>query len=155
MTSPPVARGPTHVVTCFLLRHEDGDERIFLVRRSEHVRTYRGAWAGVSGYLEAGVEPLAQAYTELWEETSLDRAAVRLLASGEPLAVANAAAGLSWVVHPFLFAILAPDRMRTDWEATATMWVAPDAVTQLATVPRLAETLARVYPPPGAPDGSG
>ena len=50
--SDDVHAPPTHVVTCFLLRRtRDGDE-ILLVRRSQRVRTYRGSWASVSGYVE-------------------------------------------------------------------------------------------------------
>ena len=42
--------------------------------------TYREKWAGMSGYLESG--PLAQAHTELREETSLEREDVSTPDSG-------------------------------------------------------------------------
>jgi 8-oxo-dGTP diphosphatase len=137
---------PTHVVTAFLLRWDRGQDEILLVRRSQRVRTYRGAWAGVSGYLEPGVTPLDQLYTEMSEEVSLPRDAVQLLRAGEPLAVQDDAQGQSWVVHPFLFALADPDRIRTDWEATEHRWVTPQEVSAQPTVPMLAEALARVYP---------
>ena len=137
----------THVVTCFLLRQDNGD-RILLVRRSERVRTYRGAWAGISGYLEPSVTPLEQAYTELREETGLARDDVRLLRAGEPLSFEDTALGQAWTVHPFLFAIRAPERIQTDWEATAHQWIAPAELATLPTVPKLAEALAAVYPAP-------
>jgi ADP-ribose pyrophosphatase YjhB (NUDIX family) len=145
MTKEPITE-PTHVVTAFLLRRDRGRDEVLLVRRSQRVRTYRGAWAGVSGYLEPGVTPLDQAYTELAEETSLPRDAVELLRVGGPLAVRDEAQGLSWVVHPFLFTLAQPDRIRTDWEATEHRWVAPAEVAGLSAVPMLAEALARVYP---------
>ncbi len=141
---------PTHVVTAFLLRRDRGKDEILLVRRSQRVRTYRGAWAGVSGYLEPGVTPLEQAYTELREEVALPADAVRLLREGEPLAVHDAAQALSWVVHPFLFALAEPERIRTDWEATEHRWAPPAELAQAPTVPMLAEALARVYPEQGA-----
>jgi len=137
---------PTHVVTCFLLRRDRGKDELLLVRRSQKVRTYRGAWAGVSGYLEPGVTPLQQAYTEIREEVALPFDAVQLLREGEPLAVSDAARSLSWVVHPFLFALPQPDRIQTDWEATEHQWVTPAELAQLQTVPMLADALARVYP---------
>lgn len=138
---------PTHVVTNFLLRHDAGHDRVLLVRRSQRVRTYRGAWAGVSGYVEPGVTPLDQAYTELREETGLERGDVKLLRTGAPIAFDDAQLGQSWVVHPFLFAIDNPDRIRTDWEATEHHWVAPADIPTYETVPKLAEALAAVYPP--------
>lgn len=144
---------PTHVVTCFLLRTTDGQDEVFLVRRSEHVRTYQGAWAAISGYLETA-DPLDQAYTELREEAALDRSDVRLVRSGEPVAFRDTAIGQSWVVHPFLFALRDGAALRTDWEASDSRWVAPDAVAALPSVPLLANALARVYPIRGGGTGA-
>ena len=143
-TNSPV---PTHVVTSFLLRRDQGEDCVLLVRRSDRVRTYRGAWGAVSGYLEPGVTPLEQARTEMREEAGVDEPSATLLRSGEPLAVDDDAQGLHWVVHPFLFLLMTPDAVRTDWEATDHRWVRPDEVTSYPTVPKLAEALSAVYPP--------
>lgn len=138
----------THVVTCFVLRSAaTGADEVLLVRRSERVRTYRGAWAGISGYLEPGVTPLEQAYTELREEAALASSDVALLREGEPLPVRDEENALAWVVHPFLFRLREGAALTTDWEATAHQWVLPDEVRQLQTVPKLAEALAAVYAP--------
>jgi 8-oxo-dGTP pyrophosphatase MutT (NUDIX family) len=143
--SQPI-EAPTHVVTCFVLRRGPDGDAVLLVRRSERVRTYRGAWAAVSGYLEPNVTPIEQAYTELREETGLDRTDVVLLRTGEPLAFRDAQLAQSWVVHPFLFSVASSERIRTDWEATEHRWVPPVDVATFPTVPMLAEALARVYP---------
>ncbi len=148
--SSPAPSGPTHVVSCFLLRRDRGRDEVLLAQRSERVRTYRGAWAAISGYVEPGVTPLEQAYTEIREETALQRDDVELLRTGEPLPFTDANIGQAWVVHPFLFA-LAPgalERLRTDWEATTTQWIAPGAIASLPTVPMLAEAFARVFGKP-------
>src|SRR5262249_16216053 len=100
---------PTHVVTSFVLRTDRGHDEVLLVRRSEKVRTYRGAWGGISGYVEPGVTPLQQAYQELSEEAGLAQQDLRLLRAGEPLAFRDEAIGQSWVVHPYLFEIAQPD----------------------------------------------
>jgi hypothetical protein len=55
----------THVVTCFLER--DSDKKIALLRRSQMVGTYKGRWAGVSGYIEKENTPLKQAFEEIRE----------------------------------------------------------------------------------------
>ena len=145
---------PTHVVTCFVLRTDAEGERVLLVRRSDRVRTYRGAWAAISGYLEAGVTPIDQAYTELREEASLGRDDVALVRQGEPIPVADAAAGLNWVVHPFLFRLLALDNVATDWEAAESRWVPPAEIGRLPTVPQLAEAFAAVAPRRGGGDSA-
>jgi 8-oxo-dGTP diphosphatase len=134
-----------NVVTCFLLRRSGGDDEILLLRRSQQVGTYRGRWAGVSGYME-GSDPLSQAYTEVEEETGLVRDDVQLLRAGEPLEVVDAEADRRWIVHPFLFEVREPARIRADWEHTETRWIQPEEVFQYETVPQLAETLMRVYP---------
>jgi 8-oxo-dGTP pyrophosphatase MutT (NUDIX family) len=145
MASPDEA--PTEVVTCFLLRKAPEGDLVLLVRRSQRVRTYQGAWAGISGYLEPGVTPLEQAYTELSEEAGLERTDMDLLRTGAPLTFHDAQVGQSWTVHPFLFALLSTDRVRTDWEATEHRWVRPADVRTYTTVPMLVEALNSVFPP--------
>lgn len=146
-TDPGGSGGPTHVVTCFLLRRDRGRDEVLLARRSERVRTYRGAWAAISGYVELNVAPTDQAYQEIQEETGLARDEVTLARSGEPLAFHDPDIAQDWVVHPFLFIAKRPDAVQRDWEAHEFAWMPPEAVAGLATVPRLAEALARVYPP--------
>jgi len=137
-----------NVVTCFLLRRSGGEDEILLLRRSQQVGNYRGRWAGVSGYIEE-TDPLTQAYAEISEETGLASEDVQLLRTGEPLAVVDAQAERRWLVHPFLFEVSEPARIRTDWEHIETRWIQPKDIFQYETVPELAEALMRVYPLPG------
>jgi len=137
---PPEASPVRDVVTAFLIH----DGRILVLRRSDRVGTYRGLWAGVSGYLEA--EPLEQAYREIAEETGLDRDAVSLVKAGAPLRVDDRESGRRWRVHPFLFAVADPAGIRLDWEHRERRWVWPNEIERLETVPALADALARVYP---------
>lgn len=136
---------PVGVVTCFLLRRTAGGDRILILRRSQRVGTYRGRWAGVSGYLEAR-EPLEQAYQEIEEEAGLSPDQVQLLARGEPLAVVDQPEGRRWLVHPFLFEVPAPEKLRIDWEHVQARWIRPQEIFDYETVPMLAEALMRVYP---------
>lgn len=139
--------GPTHVVSCFLLRRDQEGDRVLLARRSDRVRTYRGAWGAISGYVEPGVSPLEQAYQEIREETGLSQSDVSLLRAGEPLSFRDESIAQDWVVHPFLFLALRPDVAQHDWEAREFDWVAPESLSGLPTVPMLYEALTRVYPP--------
>ena len=85
------------VVTCFL-EHEG---KIALLRRSPGVSTYKGRWAGVSGYIEEGNTPYEQALVEIKEETSLDEEDTRLVKQGEPLEAVDEELGKKWLIHPF------------------------------------------------------
>ena len=131
----------TPVVTCFLL---DPRGKLLLLRRGSRVGSYQGRWAGVSGYLEA--EPEEQAYTEISEEVGLSRREVRLLARGEPLEVVDTEMDRTWIVHPFLFRVDDPGKIRLDWEHTEFRWIDPAEMASFPTVPGLAEVLKRVYP---------
>ncbi len=135
------------VVTCFLLRRGGGGDTFLLLRRSDRVSTYQGLWASVSGYLEAET-PLEQAYREIEEEVGLHRGEVRLLAQGEPLVAVDETIDTRWTVHPFLFEVLRPERVRLDWEHVESRWVRIEERSDLETVPRLEEALGRVYRSP-------
>ena len=129
----------TPVVTCFLTRTDGKGTRILLVRRSQRVGSYNERWAGISGFIEDGVTPDEQAYTEIREETSLQREQVRMLRRGTVVEHVDEALGRHWFIHPYLFEVLTPDAIQTDWEATEMRWILPSELQNYETVPKLAE----------------
>jgi 8-oxo-dGTP diphosphatase len=139
----------TSVVTCFLLRSGPlGHDEVLILRRSGRVRTYRGRWAGVSGYLEGGPATAdQQAWREIQEETGLSPADADLVRTGEPFTFEDLELDTSWTVHPFLFRVRPGATIVIDWEHTEARWVRPGALSRHRTVPRLKEALAQVYPP--------
>jgi 8-oxo-dGTP diphosphatase len=126
------------VVTCFL----ESEGEILILRRSGEVGSYRGSWAGVSGYIESTADE--QALTEIEEETGLERGEVELLKKGKPLAVEDEGLGTRWLVHPYLFHIKDRDRIRIDWEHKESRWIKPEDIARYQTVPKLKEALSRV-----------
>ena len=129
--------GRKSVVTGFL-RHAG---MVMLVRRSEQVSTFRGRWAGISGYLESK-EPLEQARREIREETGLRDEQFHLVCEAPTLEVPDAETQTCWMVHPFLFDVEALDVIQLDWESSELRWVAPADLHEYPTVPALAEALA-------------
>ncbi|EFH90833.1 NUDIX domain-containing protein [Ktedonobacter racemifer] len=130
---------PTHVVTCFLQKGEEEHTRLLLVRRSQQVGSYHGRWAGISGFVEVGVPPEQQAYTEIREETGLAREQVHMLRRGGIVEHVDQDLGRHFYVHPFLFAVNEDESITTDWEATDMRWVDPDTMRNFETVPKLRE----------------
>lgn len=124
------------VITVFL----EHDGQVLIVRRSDQVGSYRGHWSGISGYLEG--DPLTHAYTEVREETGLAATDLTLLRQAPPLEIADAVKATVWRVHPFLFAVREPDKIRLDWENVGLQWIRPTELVHFQTVPALAETLA-------------
>ena len=127
-----------HVVTCFL----EHDRHILILRRSRKVGTYKRSWAGVSGYIET--EPLDQAYTEIREETGLFKSTVKLIKQGQPLEIIDRELNCKWVVHPFLFHVTDPERLKIDWEHTECKWINPNDLSRYQTVPGLKQALDSV-----------
>jgi ADP-ribose pyrophosphatase YjhB (NUDIX family) len=134
---PPLR--PTHVVTSFLRRTDTEEPRILIVQRSQRVGSYHGHWAGVSGFVEPGVSPEEQALTEIREETGLQREQVQMLRKGAVVEHVDAALGRHFYIHPFLFNVLTPNAIQTDWEAVAMRWIVPNELKDYETVPKLLE----------------
>jgi len=96
-------------------------------------------WAGISGFVEPHVTPDEQVYTEIREETGLQRAQVQMLRRGQVVEYIDQELGRHWFIHPFLFAVLAPDAIHIDWEATEMRWIEPLELSHYETVPKLQE----------------
>ncbi|MGH2410287.1 MAG: NUDIX domain-containing protein, partial [Chloroflexota bacterium] len=128
------------VVTAFL----EHDGKILLLRRSDRVRTFQGRWAGVSGSIDPGRSPEQQARVEIFEETGLVDVDVRLAAAGEPLPVNDPDGARRWLVHPFRFRVLQPERIRLNWENAEARWIDPSDLGAYDTVPNLGKTWQRV-----------
>lgn len=129
----------TDVVTAVVMHNGD----VLLLRRSNEVRTYRGKWACVSGYLEGGDEPQERAVTEIEEETGLTAGEVTLKKTAAPVAFTDEDAGASWRVHPFLFTA-ARRGISIDWEHQEHRWIDPADLGSYDTVPRLQEVVQRL-----------
>ena len=113
--------------------------KILLLRRSSSVGSYRGQWAGVSGFIEPGEAAQAAAERELEEEIGHNRA--RLAKSIEPERFRDG--DTVWCVHAFLFDV--KDRsVRIDWEHQSFEWVAPQDVARYPTVPGLQKIVCKL-----------
>jgi 8-oxo-dGTP diphosphatase len=131
-----------NIVTAFI----EYDGKVLLLRRSQRVKTMKGKWAGVSGYIEANERPLIRALKEIEEETGLTNKNVQILREGGPLEAADDMRSdiIVWVVHPFCFRTN-NNVVNLDWEHDQYKWVNPDEIENFDTVPRLKEALDRVY----------
>ena len=104
--------------------------------------SYRGKWAGVSGYLES--DPDKQAFIEIQEETGLQPSEVTLVKKGKPVLIVDPETGAQWLVHPYLFYVNVKSKIRIDWEHKSARWVKPAEIADYATVPGLDKVLAAV-----------
>jgi len=125
----------SQVVTCIL----EKSGKILVLKRSKLVRTYRGRWGGIAGYVEDQEKPLDTAMKEISEEVGLQPDAITLVKKGDPITISDTSEGRAydWIVHPFLFHIKDKSLIRIDWEHEEYRWVVPSEVRTLETVPGL------------------
>ncbi|MFC1980389.1 NUDIX domain-containing protein [Chloroflexota bacterium] len=130
-----------HAVTSFL----ESENEILILLRSEHVSTYQGTWAGISGTVDDDKTADEQAVVEIEEETSLSGEDVELIRKGKPLAFDDEKLGVRKVVHPYLFYLKKRNKLNINWEHNEIRWIKPDDIDNFETMPKLKETLAQVF----------
>lgn len=114
--------------------------KVLILKRSNSVGTYQGAWACVSGYIEEGDStPMERAIQEIKEETTLLPEDFETIKFAGVLEVKDGKRDILWHVHVFL-ALIRPDAMdsiRIDWEHREFRWVEPGDIKNMNTVPGL------------------
>ena len=141
-TNKREAKVRNDIVTAFI----EYRGKILLLRRSQKVKTMKGKWACVSGYIEKSEEPVRRAITEIKEETGFTDENIKFLEEGKPLEAADNMRpnNITWVVHPFYFRSNTND-VRLDWEHDAYKWIHPSELEKFDTVPRLKEAFDSVH----------
>jgi len=129
-----------HAVTSFL----ESEGEILILLRSEHVSTYPGKWAGISGSLDSDKTSDEQAIVEIEEETGLSREHIKLIKKGKPLILDDENLNLRKVIYPYLFHIEARSKIKINWEHKLLKWIKPEDIDKYDTMPKLKETLAQV-----------
>ena len=124
-----------HVVTA-IVRSKG---KILLLRRSDKVGSFRGEWAGVSGYIEDHEGDEDAARRELLEEIDIEvprfskKIDTQMFRDGDTV----------WCVHPFLVDAKNP-KIKTNWEHQAFEWVSPKDVSGYSTVPGLQQVICKL-----------
>ncbi|KAK1246301.1 hypothetical protein MKX08_000103 [Trichoderma sp. CBMAI-0020] len=147
------------VAVSFIFKFPDGNvsrrPQVALFRRSGEVNTYPHKLAAISGGVELqDASPLATAWRELAEETTLTATSLRLFRQGKPYSFADVDVGREWTINPFGFILKSAQQggagaagIKIDWEHEAYQWIDPDEIDEISHqgVPRLKESLRRVW----------
>ncbi|KAI9150274.1 Methylthioribose-1-phosphate isomerase [Paramyrothecium foliicola] len=144
------------VAGTFLFKFPHGDlsqpPKVALFRRSDKVRTYQHKYAPISGSVEdSDANPLATAWRELKEETTLTCPTIRLFRQGKPYSFDDESIGRSWSINPFGFILsseASESAIRLDWEHEDYDWFDPrdlENEAEFPGVPRLLESFRRVW----------
>ena len=110
--------------------------------------------APISGSIEPKESPIAAAWRELEEETTLTHRDVGLWRHGKPYTFSDPSIGRQWTIYPFAFRLKPVDEggrgeeaIKIDWEHDGWEWYDPKDVNDESFdgVPRLADSLRRVW----------
>jgi translation initiation factor 2B subunit (eIF-2B alpha/beta/delta family)/8-oxo-dGTP pyrophosphatase MutT (NUDIX family) len=150
-TKSPLLPTTRHVVSVFLQKSATGS--VLVLKRSDKVSSYKGAWAAVSGSIEEGEDVLGAGLREVEEETGIPPSSLKFEVTGRPLSVLGEGGDKLWVVHPILLSVIADEEVRLDWEHTECRWASRDDIASLDSVPRLMDALEAVQLPEAAVEG--
>lgn len=118
--------------------------RILLMRRSDKVRTYRGKWNAVAGYLDT-LEPLKdQIYEELREEIGIKPQDVESIKLGEKYTFRDEKIGLTWITYPVLVKLAKKPKIKLEEEHTQFKWIKPEEIKNFDIVPKIDLALSRL-----------
>lgn len=122
------------IVTSFLFK----DGKVLLLKRSDKVGSFRGKWAGVSGFIE-DENSLEAALREIEEETGVDSKYLELLKIGIPFDINDIVNDTIWSINPFLF-LFKGEEIKIDWEHDTFEWIYPKEMEKYDTVTNLKKT---------------
>ena len=131
-------------VATSVLTDEKGN--VLILKRSDKVKTYKGFWSGVSGYVEKGEKPVETAFKEIREEVGLNKEDVELLKTADPIEFTDTYGGetYDWKVYPFLFKTRKKSKVQIDWEHTDYRWVKPSELGKYDMAPHLTDIVSKL-----------
>ena len=131
------------VVTVLLMNDE---EKILILKRSNKVKTYKGMWGGVAGYIEEKEKPYDTALKEIGEEIGLKENEITFVKKFEPISFTDIynKEKYDWEVFAFLFKIKSNSKIKIDWEHSEYRWISPSEINKFDTVPKLKEIVSKI-----------
>ena len=131
-------------VATSLLINNDG--KILILKRSNKVKTYKGLWGGVAGYVEENEEPYETAIKEIKEEVGLKKEDISLIKQLDPIVFTDfyEQKRYDWKIFVFLFRIRKKSKIKIDWEHSEYRWISPLEIVKYDTVPHLKDVVFKL-----------
>ena len=131
-------------VATSLLINNDGE--ILILKRSNKVKTYKGLWGGVAGYVEENEEPYETAIKEIKEEVGLKKEDISLIKQLDPIVFTDfyEQKRYDWKIFVFLFRIRKKSKIKIDWEHSEYRWISPLEIVKYDTVPHLKDVVFKL-----------
>lgn len=128
------------VVTVFV----EYEGKILLLKRSDKVRTYRGLWNTVAGYIDEELPVEEIACKEVKEELGVGEDVVESIKLGENFEIYDKEIDKTWIIFPAQIKLNYKPKIKLDWEHSEYLWIKPGEICNYDTVYKLAESLSMV-----------
>jgi len=131
------------VATSLLINNEGS---LLILKRSDKVKTYKGLWGGVAGYVEENEKPYETAIKEIKEEVGLKKEDVTLIKKLDPILFTDIYENkkYDWKIFVFLFKIRKKSKIKIDWEHSEYLWIPPSEIVKYNTVPHLKDVVMKL-----------
>ena len=131
------------VATCLLI---DEEGKLLILKISDKVRTYKGLWGGIAGYVEEHEYPYETALKEIKEEVGLENEEIHFIKSLDPIRFTDLYKGekYDWEVFAFLFKTGKKDKVDLDWEHSEFQWIPPSKIIDYNTVPHFKKVVSKL-----------
>jgi len=131
------------VATSVIVNNEG---KILILKRSKKVRTYKGLWGGVAGYIEKEEKPYETAIKEISEEVGLKENDVILIKKLDPVELTDYYEDeiYNWKIFSFLFKTEKKGKIQIDWEHLEYRWIKPTEIEKYDTAPGFKEIVSKL-----------
>jgi 8-oxo-dGTP pyrophosphatase MutT (NUDIX family) len=124
----------------------NNDGKLLILKRSDKVKTYKGFWGGVAGYIEKNEKPIETAYKEIKEEVGFEKEYLTLKKRLDPIKIIDYYDNkrYAWEIFVFLFELSKKRNIKIDWEHSEYKWIRPSEIINYKTVPHLKEIVKKI-----------
>jgi len=128
------------VLTCFV---QHGD-KILLLKRSQNVKTYKGKWQSVAGYIDERIPLRHKILEELDEEIGVIANDIARFIYGKPYVWFDPLVNTEWYVCPSKVVLRRKPKIVIDWEHVAFRWIRPEEIVSFDAVASVGESWKRL-----------
>jgi len=111
--------------------------KVLLLKRSRKVRSYKGKWNTIGGYLDEAKSVRQKAIEEIKEELGISQKDLKRIKILKSFRVADKKIKKVWIVFPVLAELKSKGKIKLDWEHTNYKWVKPEEIKRFNTIPNL------------------
>ena len=118
--------------------------KVLLLKRSRKVRSYKGKWNTIGGYIDDAKSVRQKAIEEIKEELGIEKRNLKRIKILKSFRAADKKIKKIWIVFPVLAELKRMKKIKLDWEHTSYKWVKPEEIKRLNTIPNLHKQVSKM-----------